>query len=79
MHPEEFDYLIRRAAQAVRPSSEAEIEVGWQQLLTASAKMNSGMSREWRALICVDLPGPHGRLSAVERPDTSSLTGMLTQ
>lgn len=79
MHPEEFDYLIRRAAQAVRPSSEAEIEVGWQQLLTASAKMNSVMSRERRALICVDLPGTHGGLSAVERTDPNSLAGRLPQ
>jgi hypothetical protein len=64
MHTEEFDYLICRAAQSFIPSSEAEIEVGWQQLLAISGGMDYQLDGAQRQLGCVDLPGPHGRLAA---------------
>lgn len=63
MHTEEFDYLIRRAAQSFIPSSEAEIEVGWQQLLAVSGGMDYRLSQGSCQPCCVDLPGPHGRLA----------------
>ena len=65
MHTEEFDYLIRRAAQSFRPSSEAEIEVGWQRLLAVSGGIVYRLGAEGRQPPCyIDLPGPHGQLAA---------------
>ena len=65
MHTEEFDYLIRRAAQSFKPSSEAEIEVGWQRLLAVPGGMDYWLGSEARQPpYYIDLPDPHGQLAA---------------